>query len=361
MYSIVTALIFPCVFKGTHVCDPKDGIDLCLVSKAELDLSINNFVQSAYLLINCSVLIIAIQTGKSKSFNSAFIACFYVLFLVVALQAVMQMTGTVLPDSLFRNNPSNPPVEITTAPLRNPGLFSEPSMAGVVAVSYWTYFYICNLKYGIYIREVVLSLFLVVLICSSGSLLSLAILFVAPLLVYHPFVSPTRLNILHLKRRLMLIVPVLVGVTLIMLVPSVNRLIFTFTFEKGDSGSFMARTASDLFTLEILKNTHYMGVGFGSNRPSSLIAYLLSNVGVAGFVLFCAMVVSVAKSSKGHEYIWLVIGCIMNAAIDVPDLTFSYIWIVLVACIFSSTNGMCAVASDLAPKMRTLYTQGVRR
>jgi hypothetical protein len=52
------------------------------------------------------------------------------------------------------------------------------------------------------------------------------------------------------------------------------------------------RELSNKRALEIVQETYGLGVGMGSNRASSFFASLVSNTGVLGAALFCAMLVS---------------------------------------------------------------------
>ena len=61
----------------------------------------------------------------------------------------------------------------------------------------------------------------------------------------------------------------------------------TQTIEKTSTNSFTHRLWADKFSItSVLPNTYFLGAGLGSNRPSSFIAYILSNTGLFGFITF---------------------------------------------------------------------------
>ncbi|WP_139977483.1 hypothetical protein [Nocardioides litoris] len=60
--------------------------------------------------------------------------------------------------------------------------------------------------------------------------------------------------------------------------------------DKVQSGSFDQRTFSDEFSLRLFLDVHGVGVGLGSNKPSSLWPMLLSCTGLVGTLLFTALV-----------------------------------------------------------------------
>ncbi|CAN5142609.1 hypothetical protein BH09ACT12_BH09ACT12_08000 [soil metagenome] len=66
---------------------------------------------------------------------------------------------------------------------------------------------------------------------------------------------------------------------------------------KVDSSSYDQRTFADQFALSLFGQTRGLGVGLGSNQPSSLMPMLLSCVGVVGTLLFVVFVVGVVLRS----------------------------------------------------------------
>lgn len=61
----------------------------------------------------------------------------------------------------------------------------------------------------------------------------------------------------------------------------------TQTIEKASTLSFTHRLWADQFSItSVLPTTFFLGAGLGSNRPSSFIAYIISNTGLIGFISF---------------------------------------------------------------------------
>jgi hypothetical protein len=80
-----------------------------------------------------------------------------------------------------------------------------------------------------------------------------------------------------------------------------------------------------------LEQTHGIGVGMGSNRPSSLITSLLSTVGLAGCVLFLIAYFRLLMNAAG-EFSWVRwagLVLLINAAFSSPDFTTPWIWVIL--------------------------------
>jgi hypothetical protein len=104
---------------------------------------------------------------------------------------------------------------------------------------------------------------------------------------------------------------------------------------KSDSLSFAARTASNLRAWHIFLESCGLGVGLGSNRPSSLFFLVLSCLGVVGVGLLAALVfLAFARGLKARSpAAWALAGVIVAAVIAVPDLSMPVIWIGLAACL----------------------------
>jgi hypothetical protein len=72
----------------------------------------------------------------------------------------------------------------------------------------------------------------------------------------------------------------------------IDKTLNELLLNKAQPGNKEERALSNLRAMEIVGETHGMGVGLGSNRASSFFASLLSNTGVPGALLFVAMLVS---------------------------------------------------------------------
>ncbi len=136
--------------------------------------------------------------------------------------------------------------------------------------------------------RVVLSLVASGLVASSGSLFTLSVFTLVLLVRYSPFRFPWYIRLRQAKR-LAWIVFLLVAPTAIALIGSsgYRQTLATLTVSKGDSGSFVNRTASDLFALQLVAQTAWgIGVGLGSNRAASLIPTLASDIGLREYWRF---------------------------------------------------------------------------
>ena len=93
---------------------------------------------------------------------------------------------------------------------------------------------------------------------------------------------------------------------------------------KSGSDSYSQRSGVDAFSLQVVLRSLGVGVGLGSNRPSSFALMLLSNVGVVGSVLFVAAVVVVVRHALrcggAGPTIWVLAAILTAKLVSGPDL-----------------------------------------
>jgi hypothetical protein len=94
------------------------------------------------------------------------------------------------------------------------------------------------------------------------------------------------------------------------------------------------RELSNKRALEIVKETYGLGVGMGSNRASSFFASLVSNTGVLGAALFCAMLLSllwryVRAPALTDMQIFVAVAlptATLAMGLGIPDLNLPMYW-----------------------------------
>jgi hypothetical protein len=126
----------------------------------------------------------------------------------------------------------------------------------------------------------------------------------------------------------------------------------------GDSPSASFRTRSNFHALDLLVDTFGMGAGIGSNRASSFAAALLSNVGLAGALLFSTAIAAVIRAymlpvSALADRQWFalgaLLGCLVAALLGIPDLNLPYLWM-FVFIAWVARPGAASTQSRSAPE-----------
>ncbi len=341
--AIASAFVLPVIFAGVPVYDPKVGIDQSILIQPPLSFGINNIAQAAFLACHVATAfsVLALDFSSSKA-RTAYLWAFYLVGFIVAAQSICQLAGIPFPNSLLLNNPGYSLWELGSevGGTRNPGTFSEPSFAGGFLAMYCVGFLAEYLMGKASVVRLVASLLVCGLVASGGSLLTICVFTAVLLFRYFPFRFPWHINLQRSKRFAWLLLLVVTPLAFALLASSGYReALITNTVAKTDSGSFLNRTASDLFALQLLLRTHGIGAGFGSNRASSLLTTLLSNVGIAGTLAFGIFCFKLFKNLP-ERYAWLkwaALALIVNMCINIPDVTIPILWVpILLAIVFSS-------------------------
>jgi hypothetical protein len=355
--AIASAFVLPVVFAGIPIYDPKIGIDEGLFIRPPLTLNLNNVAQAGYLAchIATAFALLSIKFSPTKT-RRAFLWAFYIEVFFVSAESFCQLAGIQFPLSLILNNPgyalwTNAQEGYGT---RNPGTFTEPSLAGAFLLLYCVGFLTQYLARNGKAIRVIISIVASGMVASSTSLFTLCLAPFVILVRYSPFRFPWYINLRQTKRIVWILFLLVTPLMLVLLFSAGYREILTvLTVSKGESGSFINRTAADLYSLQLLLQTHGLGVGLGSNRSSSLLATLLSNVGVAGtlaFGVFCFRLF--VKLPEDYSwYKWAAFAFFVNIGIGVADITMPMLWcFIFLAIQFSSDK---TTTSHIFVKMKS--------
>jgi hypothetical protein len=346
--GVASAWVLPIVFAGTPIYDAKIGIDPGLFIRPPLKFGLNNVGQASFLAwhIATAYALLSIDFSPCKT-RKAYIWAFYIVVAFVFAQSLFQFAGIPFPDSMIRNNPGYAMTDSNFGAFgtRNSGTFTEPSMAGAFLLFCCVGFTSEYLDGKGNAARVLIALAASGAVASSGSLLALALFLLALLIRHSPFRFPWHFNIRRARRLAWILLLLVTPLALVMLAPaSLRETLITLTVAKGDSSSFVNRTAADLYALQLLAQTHGLGVGLGSNRASSLIPTLSSTVGLAGtlaFVTFCFQLFS----STPPEYAWLrwaAFALLFNMCISIADVTIPIFWIAVLLAVQLTANRVLA-------------------
>lgn len=327
--SVLSAMVLPIAFSGILVFDPRYSTYENIIGPSPLQFRLGNAIQAVFLLINVLVLITASRTPVSiPRAHKMFRIAAYTLVGCVVLQELTFRLGLAFPYWLVNNNPGYEVVGMSAINLRPPGTFTEPSMAGAVLAAFvaaflWQYF---AGRSGIARAGIAAAACL--LVASSSSLFAVLVMFGWLALTNSPFRFPWFIRLKKLKRMAIFLVSGFV-LLILMALPAIRNVVLSQTLEKSGSDSAVVRVAADVFALSLVSQTHGLGVGLGSNRPSSLAPALLSQVGIPGLALFlCAAANTLWNLPLEHRWISLAAAALLiSMAIGLPDISFPFLWI----------------------------------
>jgi hypothetical protein len=292
--AIVSSLLMPRLFEGAILVWPQK-ISSGIFVKQPLAPNSGNYTQDMYLLANAALAVTAAVYLTRPGLNlRRLLDTYFVSGLIAVAIALWQFANSVahvpFPSTFFLSNPGWALLSTQTmgSLTRLNGTFSEPSslagyLCGSVSAAAWVIF---NGDKARLPRAMLYSGLLVILLCTSATgYATLAIM--AAILLVHSFLVAAP----EIKRRVAtgaLIATVLAGfavVTVPLIAPGVAteaQEIFGATVNKQQSDSYAARTTSDHDSMTAMYESYGLGVGWGSNRSSSLGPGLCASVGVWG-------------------------------------------------------------------------------
>lgn len=329
--SVISAISLPLLFQGTPVFDGKRTIeDNVLSGGVPLHFQSGNIVQPAFLILNVLVVITAARQRHSiDKAQRMFMWSAGLIIAIVLLQVAFFGLGIPFPNQLINNNPGYGLVNLLdSGSIRPSGSFTEPSALGAVLAALVSAFLWKFLAHGTGIVVAGVAAVACLLAASTSALAALLIVFILLLVAYPVVRLPWFIRLNRLKR-ISVIFGFLGASTLLTTVPSIRAILLSQTIEKSESVSAFARFGADAFAFNLLPRTYGLGVGLGSNRPSSFLAAILSQVGIIGFALFCCAAWSTLWNlPKADRWIGVAaFGLLIAMAFGLPDLSFPFLWI----------------------------------
>ena len=352
-WATVSAFLFPVIFRGVRVIDPRLGVEDVLAALAlegeatPLHWSLGNLGQAVYLTLSVIALLYVIKSGDHGNGRQALKAlrvAIMIVAVIALLQSVAAWKGWDFPYDFFNNNPAyaqNYAASFEDIRRVN-STFTEASYAGGFLAAGALGLLATRLSGGPG-NMIMIFLVIVGLILTTATT-GYAVFLIGGVLLFFYLRGGSRRK--KPSRRIVwrsMLAASLVAVILIALliaVPPLRQAVLETTVNKVDTVSFGARAALDVYAIKLLFDTYGVGVGLGSNRPATLPAYLLGNVGIIGtilFVLYIARLVSglvtLSRWPGAGSYvmvIWMLSGILIAQAIALPDLSWPPLWAVLI-------------------------------
>jgi len=356
MWSTFSAFAFPFLFAGTGVYNPRIGIDDQYLNLTPLVWNLGNLSQVVYLWLNVMVLFSAWRYGRKVAMRHRVRLTLYWTGAIVITIGLYQKGcftfGWPFPFDFFYSN-QHALTEWGGAS-RIFSTFSEPSLFSAFLVIYILYVIIH--RGFLWLKTMALLLAGLELIWSEASTGYIAFGLVLGwflwLRVFKPLFGQGRIK----KSGLFAMVGILIIVGAFL---SANgmEVIDRVLFQKVDTLSAVHRLAADWQAVQLFLETGGLGVGLGSNRPSSFLTFLLSTVGALGVFLFVSIMraqsVMLARARQQLSSIaaneidaakWAWFGMILSMLIAIPDLASQMLWVMWIVMLISIRS------ADLTPR-----------
>jgi hypothetical protein len=359
MLAVASSLALPYVFEGMGVYSPRGGIDDQYRRLTPLHATASQIAQAGYLMLNAACILFFMQARFKDAVgvvHRTVIVATLIVVLFAFWQAVSLMTGIYFPDSiLYSAAGRSQGFEQTMEGVRRiNSTFPEASFLGTFLVSMLAYVSRYLLGAGGWRYWLLAGVIGVAALVSTSTsaYVGLGILGAAFIFwIVRSAVIYRRVS----KYALVFLSTVLVAMGGVVYLVNTNRvvsLIYDAALKnKVQSESFLHRIAADSNALKILFDTGGLGVGLGSNRPSSFLAYLLSNVGLVGTLLFGLFLHSLFKArrrrnlgenTEGHGALvraasaWGLAFCLIGMCVAVPDISFPSFWVWVVLLVIAT-------------------------
>lgn len=193
--------------------------------------------------------------------------------------------------------------------------FSEPSFAGLFIGSLFlpTLLYRNNKKVLIFLCLCFLSL-----LNMSGTLIFSALI---SFILFFLFITKN-----NMYRLIFVILSFLFGILIYFIV---FNLLDTYIFEKKSSISGIVRYDSNLFAINNLIQSYFVGVGVGSLRVSSLIINLFASFGIFLTIVLLFLIHNFIRfkgSNSDKVSLFMLLVCFVGSWSSIPDYSLAILW-----------------------------------
>lgn len=361
----ISAFLLPHIFAGLQVFDPRLGIDEQYNSPTSLRWTASNLAQAGYLTLNVGVVLYALRPSRAGHLKKALYVAISVVVGMSLLQILFAIFHVRLPMELLSSNPVYAQGEQSVGSLvRINGTFTEPSLAGAfLAASFVALLasFISGKRDALQYAALALIGLVLVSTTSSTGYFAAAASLLALAFYFSPLTLRGKLRMRYARGWIIVVTSAALAMTIILALPNLLEAAMAMTVQKGEGLSFLHRLAADLNAVELVRETFGIGVGLGSNRPSSLATYLLSNMGIAGTILFVALIRGLLRPFPDrkapphrHFIVWGFVTLLIAQIIAIPDLNFPLLWI-FIALLVSNSAAFDRIGTAFTPMKARQY------
>jgi hypothetical protein len=295
-WGVASALLLPHLFAGIQVDTPRLGMDP--VSTTPLEWSMSNAAQAGYLILNCVFLIYAIWRSNDSYYvdqlASSFVWCGAIASAVGAYQLAAHVLGFRFPAEIFNSNAGWQQLvsQRVAGAWRVSATFNEPSSAGIFFAAWTTFllFLTIDRRSATGVLWVLFWCGIVMLILTTSTTGYLtAFILIAFLICRELSTVAIKGNINEKLLLTFAAIATALGAAALF-IPDFHQLLADILWYKSQSHSGQERSSTILVALDVAMQSCGLGVGLGSNRPSGMLFYILSNIGIPGSILIVGLI-----------------------------------------------------------------------
>lgn len=294
--ALLSSIIMPRLFEGEIMVWPQKLSGFFVLTP--LSPNSGNYTQDMYLIIDAGLTVTAAMylTRAPTLLHHRLLNSYYLSALLAVVIALWQFASNTLhiwfPTDFFLSNPGWAILteESIGSIIRITGPFSEPAalagyLAGAVSASAWA---LLNGDKSRLTRSVFFSCLGVMLLTTSTTGYAALAILSTLLAIYTVIVGTPRVRKRVILGAVGAAAVVAAGVVTIPLVaPGLANdvvIITNATLDKQSSSSYTDRTSTDHDSVQEMFESYGLGVGWGSNRSSSLGPGLCASIGVWGIL-----------------------------------------------------------------------------
>ena len=295
-WGVASAFLLPRLFAGIHVDTPRLGMDP--VSTTPLEWSMSNAAQAGYLILNGVFLIYVMWRSDDLSFIDqlarAFIWCGAIASAVGAYQVSAHILGFRFPAEIFNSNAGWQQLvsQRVAGAWRVSATFNEPSSAGIFFAAWTTFllFLTMDRQSATGARWLLFWCGIVMLVLTTSTTGYVTAFVLVAILGFKELGAVAIKGYINEKLLLTFAAIITASVAAALFIPDMHQLFADILWYKSQSHSGQERTSTILVALNVAVHSFGLGVGLGSNRPSGMLFYIFSNIGIPGTILFAALI-----------------------------------------------------------------------
>lgn len=365
-WSVASAFLLPHLFAGIHVDTPRLGMDP--VSTTPLEWSMSNAAQAGYLILNSVFLIYVMWRSTDSSYidqlASSFVWAGAIAAAVGAYQLAAHVLGFRFPAEIFNSNAGWQQLvsQKVAGAWRVSATFNEPSSAGIFFAAWTTYllFLTMDRRSATALLWILLWCGIVMLVLATSTTGYLTAFILIVLLTFREIGTLAVKGSFNEKLLLTFAAIATALGAAALFIPDFHQLLSDILWYKSQSHSGQERHSTILVALEVAMQTYGLGVGLGSNRPSGMLFYILSNVGIPGSILVTGLIIATRRvvirtvrapetSNKIRAYTrsaaWALAMYCVAMCISGADISSPHLWILWALVIGFARNALEASRS----------------
>ena len=295
-WGVASAFLLPHLFAGMHVDTPRLGMDP--VSTTPLEWSMSNAAQAGYLILN-SVFLIYVMWRSSDShyidqLASSFVWSGAIASAVGAYQLAAHLLGFRFPAEVFNSNAGWQQLvsQKVAGAWRVSATFNEPSSAGIFFAAWTTYllFLTMDRRSATGVLWILFWCGIVMLILTTSTTGYITAFILIALLISRELGTLAVKGYINEKLLLTFAAIATALGAAALFIPDFHQLLSDILWYKSQSHSGQERHSTILVALDVATQSYGLGVGLGSNRPSGMLFYILSNIGIPGSILIVGLI-----------------------------------------------------------------------